>query len=74
MLEDPSSEPGLSISSLREFCHTFTNPLSVRVNYMQLWIANDLFNLFLFSFLRYTQPPQDLWDWYEEYLEDEEVR
>jgi hypothetical protein len=23
--------------------------------------------------IRYTQPPADLWDWYEEYLEDEEV-
>lgn len=22
---------------------------------------------------RYTQPPQDLWDWYDEYLEDPEV-
>lgn len=25
-----------------------------------------------FMYIRYTQPPQDLWDWYEEYLEDEE--
>lgn len=25
-----------------------------------------------FMYIRYTQPPADLWDWYEEYLEDEE--
>lgn len=25
-----------------------------------------------FMYIRYTQPPQDLWDWYDEYLEDPE--
>ncbi|CAH1785418.1 unnamed protein product [Owenia fusiformis] len=25
-----------------------------------------------FMFIRYTQPPADLWSWYEEYLDDEE--
>lgn len=25
-----------------------------------------------FMYIRYTQPPADLWDWYDEYLEDEE--
>jgi len=25
-----------------------------------------------FMYIRYTQNPQDLWDWYEEYLDDEE--
>ncbi|GBM55339.1 Pre-mRNA-splicing factor 38B [Araneus ventricosus] len=25
-----------------------------------------------FMYIRYTQPPADLWDWYEPYLEDEE--
>ncbi|KAI0228179.1 hypothetical protein LSAT2_021329 [Lamellibrachia satsuma] len=25
-----------------------------------------------FMYIRYTQPPPDLWDWYEPYLEDEE--
>lgn len=25
-----------------------------------------------FMYIRYTQPPVDLWDWYEPYLEDEE--
>eukprot|EP00057_Strongylocentrotus_purpuratus_P016449 XP_011670923.1 PREDICTED: pre-mRNA-splicing factor 38B [Strongylocentrotus purpuratus] len=25
-----------------------------------------------FLYIRYSQPPQDLWDWYEEYLNDEE--
>lgn len=25
-----------------------------------------------FMYLRYTQPPADLYDWYEEYLQDEE--
>ena len=24
-------------------------------------------------YLRYTQPPADLYDWYEDYLQDEEV-
>ncbi|XP_014251086.1 pre-mRNA-splicing factor 38B isoform X2 [Cimex lectularius] len=27
-----------------------------------------------FMYIRYTQPPPDLWDWYDEYLEDSEVR
>ncbi|KAJ8876335.1 hypothetical protein PR048_020780 [Dryococelus australis] len=27
-----------------------------------------------FMYIRYTQPPADLWDWYEPYLEDAEVR
>ncbi|KAG8317772.1 PRP38 pre-mRNA processing factor 38 domain-containing protein B [Homalodisca vitripennis] len=26
-----------------------------------------------FMYIRYTQPPADLWDWYDEYLEDPEV-
>ena len=26
-----------------------------------------------FMYLRYTQPPADLYDWYEDYLQDEEV-
>ena len=26
-----------------------------------------------FYFHRYTQNPADFWDWFEEYLEDEEV-
>jgi len=25
-----------------------------------------------FIYIRYTQPPKDLWEWYEEYLDDEE--
>ncbi|XP_059483808.1 pre-mRNA-splicing factor 38B isoform X6 [Neocloeon triangulifer] len=25
-----------------------------------------------FMYIRYTQPPADLWDWYDEFLEDEE--
>lgn len=25
-----------------------------------------------FMYLRYTQPPADLYDWYEDYLQDEE--
>lgn len=25
-----------------------------------------------FMYIRYTQPPADLYDWYEEYLQDEE--
>lgn len=25
-----------------------------------------------FMYLRYTQPPGDLYDWYEDYLQDEE--
>ncbi|XP_067662245.1 pre-mRNA-splicing factor 38B-like [Haliotis asinina] len=25
-----------------------------------------------FMYIRYTQPPNDLWEWYEEYLDDEE--
>lgn len=27
-----------------------------------------------FMYIRYTQPPQNLMDWYEAYLDDEEVR
>ena len=26
-----------------------------------------------FMYIRYTQNPEDLWYWYEEYLDDEEV-
>ncbi|KAK7083440.1 PRP38 pre-mRNA processing factor 38 domain-containing protein B [Halocaridina rubra] len=26
-----------------------------------------------FMYIRYTQPPADLWDWFESYLDDEEV-
>ena len=41
-------------------------------------IYEELFNLSLFkqrciNFYRYTQAPEDLWSWYEEYLDDEEV-
>lgn len=27
----------------------------------------------LILYYRYTQPPGDLWDWYESFLDDEEV-
>uniref|UniRef100_A0A0A9Y4E3 Pre-mRNA-splicing factor 38 n=1 Tax=Lygus hesperus TaxID=30085 RepID=A0A0A9Y4E3_LYGHE len=27
-----------------------------------------------FMYIRYSQPPADLWDWYDEYLDDPEVR
>jgi pre-mRNA-splicing factor 38B len=27
-----------------------------------------------FLYVRYTQPPADLWEWFEPYLDDEEVR
>ncbi|CAB4042319.1 pre-mRNA-splicing factor 38B-like [Paramuricea clavata] len=27
-----------------------------------------------FMYIRFSQPPADLWDWYEPFLEDEEVR
>lgn len=30
-------------------------------------------NIFVLVFSRYTQPPADLWDWYEPYLDDTEV-
>ena len=26
-----------------------------------------------FMYIRYSQPPQDLWSWFEGYLQDEEV-
>lgn len=29
--------------------------------------------MLLILFIRYTQPPGDLWDWYESFLDDEEV-
>lgn len=29
--------------------------------------------MLLIVFVRYTQPPGDLWDWYESFLDDEEV-
>lgn len=31
--------------------------------------SNKYYNLYF----RYTQPPGDLWDWYESFLDDEEV-
>lgn len=29
--------------------------------------------MFKSLYFRYTQPPGDLWDWYESFLDDEEV-
>lgn len=26
-----------------------------------------------FMYIRYTQPPTDLWDWFESFLDDEEI-
>lgn len=34
--------------------------------------AIELFNIMAF-FVRYTQPPADLFGWFQPYLEDEEV-
>lgn len=36
------------------------------------FILNPINNGF-FHDLRYTQPPTDLWDWFEPFLDDEEV-
>lgn len=33
----------------------------------------NCWNVTVFVCFRYTQPPADLWDWYDEYLEDPEV-
>ena len=54
--------------------------LSVRAWPIKFWhVKRGFFPLFrieffiLFVFYRYTQDPKELWDWFEPYLDDDEV-
>lgn len=38
-----------------------------------LFLNIKIINITLHLYFRYTQPPGDLWDWYESFLDDEEV-